>query len=161
MNENTIESLKETVDAATNRNLSFSKYKFAEQFMQTTGNMTSLLSDLKTVDTLMQKVSLAMIGNVANLVPKLYSSLDKFKLIPLEQNDLINLDLFSSLTNGTGATSLEEGLSDMISGITGTLEMVSTNMTAITGNLGEAVGELTRNLNAYLNELASDASFYR
>ena len=49
----------------------------------------------------------------------------------------------------------------MISGITDTLETVSTNMAAITGNLGEAVDELTRNLNAYLNELDSDASFYR
>ena len=93
LNENTIEPLQESLHAATDRNLSFSKYKFAEEFIKITENMTALLLNLKTVDTLMQKVSLAMIGNVANLVPKLYSDLDKFKLIPLKQNDLINLDL--------------------------------------------------------------------
>ena len=161
VNASIIGPLTESLEAATNRNLSFSKYKFAEDFMKTTGNMTALVSDLKTVETLMQKVNLAMIGNVANLVPKLYYGLDKFKLIPLEQTDLINLSLFSSLTNGTGVTSLEEGLSDVVSGITDTLETVSTEMKAITGSLGEAVSQLTSNLNAYLNNFESEASFYR
>ena len=156
-----IAPLKHSLEEATSGNLSFSKYKFATEFQRTTGNLTSLILGLKTLGTFMEKLSLAMVGNVVNLIPKLYSNLDQFKLIPIAQEELLTLELFSDLTNGTGGTSVEDALKDKVADISRTLETVGSELTTIVADLQEVTDQLTNNLNNYILDVDDLTTFYR
>ena len=161
LDASTIVALKSNLNTAVNGNLSFSKYQLAEDFVKIRSNMTKVLANLKTVQTLMKKLNLVMHGNVLNMVPKLYSNLDAFKLIPLDLEDLNSLKLFPILTNGSGEESLANGLSDLVSGVSDTLTNLETDLTSVIDDLGDALNQLIKNLNNYLLDVSADDTFYR
>ena len=156
-----IRPLKNNLNGAKSGNLSFSKYQLAEDFTKISRNMTGLLSELKTVQTLMEKVNLAMVGNVVDLVPKLYSDLDAFKLIPLDTQDLNGLKLFPALTNSSGGASLSGGLSELVSGISDALINIENEISSVIDDLGDTIDQLSNNLNSYLLDAGTEDTFYR
>ena len=162
--------LKTSLSKALYHNLSFSKYQLAEDFDKMNRNMTNLVSYLEKARILLKNINLTMAGNAVKLVPKLYSSLDDFKLITLGTKELNNLIMFSTFTNGSGEKLFPDGLvesdisdllSGMVSGISKELATIDTELSTITANLGNVVNQLGSNLNAYLLSGNTGKTFYR
>ncbi len=166
INENNILPLKNSLNKALRNDPTFSTYGLAEDVQKMATNVTTLLAQLQSVTTLLKTVDLALVGNVASLLPSFYSNLDDFKLVPLSVKELNSLSLFSALSNGSEEVQLDQaGITDMIgefaSTIGGTLNTVQSELQTATDNLGNVFGKLMETLNGVLQKTAADETFYR